>query len=277
MTWASRWATRWERVHARLFPFLVVTAALLAWALRPSPGVQAAMLGVGVALFGLPHGAYDAAALRGRPRLGLGYVALALLTVGLFLLAPGLALAGFLILSAWHFGGEDAPGEPWPAVLAVGALPIAAPCAFRASEVAPLFGTVTASAPPPAALVRGIAVAVLILGAPFLLRRETPWTLLAALALPPLLAFLVTFLALHSWRHTVGLAAELDPASPVGGFAALGRVVLGPTVATVLLALPAWWLLGRTGLGAGEASVRTVFVGLAALTVPHVWLESKKM
>ena len=70
---------------------------------------------IGVSLFGLPHGALDPLIAQ-RAELWTGplgfiafnaaYIAIAALTVAIWLLVPAIALAGFLLISAWHFAGD---------------------------------------------------------------------------------------------------------------------------------------------------------------------------
>jgi Brp/Blh family beta-carotene 15,15'-monooxygenase len=123
---------------------------------RAPVGVQVAALATAVALFGVPHGALDP--LVGRtllaPRLGRrwwpifhgGYLAVAGIVLAGWAAAPVGTLAGFLALSAVHFGlgdvtrGRQSPGRYAAEVLARGALPIVGPATAFPDQVATLFG-----------------------------------------------------------------------------------------------------------------------------------------
>ena len=92
--------------------------------------------------------------------------------------------------------------------------------------------------------------------------------LLSFAALPVLLAFGLYFCLDHSVRHAIRVAERFDPTSPRAGFARFAARALPATLATVLFAGVAWlqWSPGRSE----AASIQILFVGLAALTLPHV-------
>lgn len=80
--------------------------------------VDGALLAVGFAIFGLPHGAVDhrvierLLARRTAHRVGMaqiiaGYVALSLAFLAVWWLFPALAIATFLLMTVWHFGEGD--------------------------------------------------------------------------------------------------------------------------------------------------------------------------
>lgn len=244
------------------------------------------------------------------PAFHAGYLALAGVVLLAWRLAPVATLAAFLALSAVHFGlGDVAPagagrgarvlraGE----VLARGALPIAVPVAAHRVDVARLFGWLVppGAAPAAAALAWDVAAATPVLLAPALgavvlghalaawradddapARRAHLGVVaeVAALALvgvvaPPLVAFLVYFCGWHALRHTLHLAAWLEPTRPAR---ALGRFVrLGAwATALTLAAGAAAWLAWRPAAGDAPAAVRALFVGLSALTLPHMALTA---
>ncbi|MCA1481005.1 beta-carotene 15,15'-dioxygenase, Brp/Blh family, partial [Bradyrhizobium sp. NBAIM08] len=136
-----------------------------------------------IILLGVPHGALDGEVARPllRPRWGrwwfgvfaVPYLLLAAAVLLAWRLAPEATLAGFLTLSAWHFGSEEAPGRPWEAFVR-GGLPIAAPTLLQPHATAEVLGVV-AGLPldgPPAWLLTaswvwaGAALAWLALGRP---------------------------------------------------------------------------------------------------------------
>ncbi len=105
---------RWPSGALLLAPCALVCALLPV----PTMGVQLALCVPAIAIFGLPHGATDwkLAGLLWRPRFGCLwpvvfaalYLALMLLVAAAAALAPRIALLGFLVVSVWHFGAEDA-------------------------------------------------------------------------------------------------------------------------------------------------------------------------
>lgn len=98
-----------------------------------------------------------------------------------------------------------------------------------------------------------------------------------AVVLPPFVSFVVYFCALHSARHTLTLAAALDPTDTGRAWTAFARAALPATAVTLLAATVAWLVLMRVSLTSAPAVpvvVRVVFAGLAALTAPHMLLTA---
>ena len=90
-----------------------------------------------------------------------------------------------------------------------------------------------------------------------------------ALLLPPLVYFVVYFCALHSLRHLRIAVGEADASSrgPIAGVALLY------TVLTLVLAALVWPWLAAAGTLVHTADaelLKLVFIGLAALTLPHM-------
>lgn len=245
-----------------------------------------------VTLVGLPHGAMDAAVAlalgygRNPGRLagfiGL-YLLLAALVIGFWMLAPILALGLFLLISLVHFGLGDTDREDrWPRYIQMachgGIVTIAIPLAHR-GEVTTLFEMISG----PHALLwpvletgavlclgAGLAYAVLAFRDRSLRKGFAEWLGLAVLVtlLPPLVGFAFYFTLVHTPRHILRITTALrasQPHLPVWGMTA------GFTLATWAMAGAAFLMLkGQIGMDA--ASLRIVFIGLAALTVPHMIL-----
>ena len=90
-----------------------------------------------------------------------------------------------------------------------------------------------------------------------------------ALLLPPLVFFLVYFCALHSPRHLRNATQSADP----GDRRRMIGVAAAYTVLTLVAAALVWpWLAGNLASAATLEThlVRIVFIGLAALTWPHM-------
>lgn len=263
--------------------------ACLATAALPAGPRWEAVLAL-IILFGVPHGALDGEVARPwlRPRLGrwwlpvfaAPYLLLAALVLVLWRVSPLSTLAGFLALSAWHFGSEDAgAGRPVEA-LARGGLPIAVPALAHPAEVADVLASasgVPLDAPP--VWLAAACWAWLPLAATWAVRAamERRWPALAEaggllaafLLLPPLTAFGLYFVCVHAPRHMAALAADPARAPRVQGWPAAILRSLPLSLLTYGLGIMLWPLYaGPTP----ERLAALTLQGLAALTLPHVIL-----
>lgn len=300
----------WWSVHARLAVAATALALAAAVIFSPSALVQLPLLAAGVAVFGIPHGALDH--LLGRrlllPRFGrwwipvflAAYLGLCLAVILAWSWRPAAALAGFLLLSAVHFGLGDVRRELsgralyFLEVLTRGALPLTLPLLAHSKEVAVLFGWLVgpAVAPTPATVFGLAQGAALVLAPAFLWtlghhlrglaseRRALHRGVLVELAAigavgvlaPPLISFLVYFCVWHSLRHTLETASELHPAGFRRALPLFAMLAAPLTAVTLVLAVAAWAILRTSGMAADPATVQVLFIGLAALTVPHMAL-----
>lgn len=266
---------------------------ILAIALRlPTPpvGVQVAVLGILVAVLGIPHGALDPliarraglwSSARGFVLFNVGYIAIVGVVVAVWLVAPTASLVVFLVVSGIHFGADwnTRRSIPLRAVTGLGLLTL--PALAHHDDVSAIYGTLAGSGGMSVAAAQTwlgpFAVAAMLIGALVALRRRPAdaleITLAAALALiaPPLVFFAVYFCALHSARHLrTGFAAE----RAAGRLAVVITVVytVVPVVASVILFV----LFSNAPAGSvavpSDVILRLVFIGLAALTVPHMVL-----
>ncbi len=90
--------------------------------------------------------------------------------------------------------------------------------------------------------------------------------------LSPLLAFTVYFCFLHSIRHSISLAVELDPNSVINGFKLFAKKALPLTFLTSILCFIALYLISNS-YNLDSAILKIIFIGLASLTFPHILLE----
>jgi Brp/Blh family beta-carotene 15,15'-monooxygenase len=273
-----------------LFLALGSLALLLAQldALSVSSQALVVVLAIAVALTGLPHGALDpwVAWRAGLWRTPFGfaafhvaYVALAAGVLALWQLAPGASLALFLAISAWHFGGDwQKELNVWARAVSGLAL-LALPAWAAPEEVSGIFALLSGEQGRVLAGWLGLAAPWLALAAAASALLALPRSPAAAielgavgalaLLLPPLVFFLVYFCALHSPRHLRIAAQSADPGQRrrmMGIAAAYTALTLG---AAALL----WpWLAGGAASTATLEShlIRIVFIGLAALTWPHM-------
>ncbi len=278
-------AVPWPRAA---FPLAALATSAITVAATPSLATQLALLVPLVAVLGVPHGALDirmASRLwplertRARLAFGLGYLAVAAAVLGLWLLVPGVALVAFLLYSAAHFAGDWRGELPLVARLAAGAAVVALPAWRFEGEVAGLFAGLgpAAVAEAAAALLHVTAPwAAAVAGAGAIAQRRggagLELTALVALAIaaPPLIYFVVYFCGLHSPRHFVDTLAQLGLGRRHGVAAALPL-----TAATLAGAGIAAALLLQRGVSAEAVALETVFIGLAALAVPHMLLVER--
>jgi len=90
--------------------------------------------------------------------------------------------------------------------------------------------------------------------------------------LSPLIAFTVYFCFLHSIRHSISLAIDLDQNSIVNGFKLFVKKALPLTILTAMFSFIALYLLNNS-YNLDSAILKTIFIGLASLTFPHILLE----
>ncbi len=267
-----------------LFPI----GLLIALGLSALPGLWPlyTVLGVSTAVLGLPHGSLDT--LVGRRYLALdtrlrqagffaGYILISALVIGFWWQWPNTALGVFLAYSALHFGDDVAVRIGQWGGLGYGLWVLSLPVAFQPEAVIPLFAALGSDQ---AATIAAAAPFSLVMGAGLLgialiqhpQRALSDWRdplllALGAWALHPLAYFIAYWCFLHSPRHLLIAAHDLG----LHDWRAQLRAVLPTTLAAyalVLVALPLVWQQS-----ADTALLRIIFIGLAALTVPHMLLE----
>ena len=241
-----------------------------------------------ILLAGIPHGALDIeifARHLGRSdalskiKLTAAYAACALMMTLIWIYAPPLALAAFLLLSILHFGLDWRDNaEPFLG-MTVGWAIVALPALSHPTAVTAIFETlagegngavmsaVLACSSVPAALVtiafcrdafvRGNQKAAI----------HVATCLFAALFLPPLASFAMFFCGLHSPRHFADALAESGPMAPLKKGAIIVAVV------SLSLGIGVWVFTQEQSLAVGDGAVRATFILLSILTLPHFILE----
>lgn len=268
----------------------LITLAMLGLGVPlPSPTVQVILLGVLVATLGLPHGALDPLIARrtGLWRTGWGfagfnaaYIAVVVGVVLLWLVLPVASLIIFLLVSALHFGSDwNARRGLWLRFLTGFGL-LSVPALSHPAEVREAYVVLAGDG---GALVAAaqqwlgpLALAGLLLAAVIAARHrahESVEIVLAtalALAAGPLVFFLLYFCALHSFRHLkAGFRAERG-----GGRLTTFIVVIYTVVPLIAVGVLLLWLGPEANLS--ENILQIVFIGLAALTVPHMMVVAQE-
>ena len=99
---------------------------------------------------------------------------------------------------------------------------------------------------------------------------EIIFILLSFIYLPLILAFSMYFCFLHSSKHIVGLARELDSQNIRNG---LKLFIVKAVPLTLLTAFFAFLSLYFLDQNINENIIKIIFIGLASLTLPHILLE----
>lgn len=270
----------------------VTVLAVLVLSLAPNVlplNAQLVLLAVLVVVFGLPHGALDpwlaerAGLARTKGQMVMfnaAYLAVAALVVLIWMWLPVVSLAVFLAISAWHFSGDWASDFGVLPRLGAGLLLLLLPIGLHTENVAMLFAHLSGAGGAQLAnalvlpawfLTAGIGILVALA---LRLRRslaalEFASLLVLAYVAEPLVYFALYFCALHSLRHLAGLFRE----APTPVHPRLWRMTVVYTVATVALAGVLWWLW--SDLPSDTVVLKLVFIGLAAVTVPHMMLIAR--
>ncbi|MFC0267599.1 Brp/Blh family beta-carotene 15,15'-dioxygenase [Kushneria aurantia] len=263
---------------------------------HPAGALSVAILVAGVALLGLPHGAFDHLTgirlirhwLPGRAVgiwLGLFLLVYVLLSAALlwgWRQSPAAALTLFLLLSAAHFGTDWRGRQPLWLRLCWGALVIAAPFAWRPGEVGQVVRALAVA--DPAAFTRAGMFIFTLVGLVVLCRLRWLWrhargTLMAmamlvigAIVLNPLIYFACYFCCFHSPLHLSAIRREFGLTSRARAVGMAAPIVI---VTWVGASIGYAWMSQQA---IASPLLKTTFIGLACLTVPHMiveWLGSR--
>jgi beta-carotene 15,15'-dioxygenase len=279
------------RIQGKLFSAVAVLISALSLLqlrmdLRLDQQIELIILAVLIIALGVPHGAldtifakqlYGVKTTKGWLSFIAVYVVLATLVVGLWFIAPFLFLAGFLAISILHFSGDLADGTSLALRFLYGGAIIVLPTLLHPEEVTQIFAFLVNrnSADVMVGLLHLLSwpwIAALILFGIDQIHKNALVTLevacvaLLAVTAPPLIAFTVYFCSMHSARHIMRTFYYTEKSSLHIMIAA----AIGPMAAVLLLSLGASVLLSDTPLDA--RLIQIVFIGLAALTVPHMAL-----
>jgi len=218
---------------------------------------------------------------------------------------PTVTVLLFFLVSAWHFGREEQLASGLDAAssrvgrlfqhaiaTAVGGLVIWVPAVARPDEMRSLLGLIipdnqAETAFRIVAITQAIAILLLpaalmsvvvrLVQSPLDFDRWVPLaTTIVAVMMPILLSFSIYFCAWHSWQGLHRL--RRDESLAVGEFV---RRIAPLSVTAILGAVAVgWWMQGGTAgswfNGQIDSSLRTVFIGLSAIAVPHLVLHECK-
>ena len=269
---------------------LAIAASLLValLSLGINPHLNPTMLLVALSLvviLGVPHGSLDVLFARQTYQLEhikkwikflSLYMASCLLIIALWILMPGLFFVAFLILSAIHFSDDiNLPGHQL-LKLSYGFAIISLPALMNGNELTNLYGMIVDAEFALQIVLISMYVSLFLLPALLILfyrnkvnfRSQLEITSISILFLlaTPILAFTIYFCLMHSARHLVRSRFFLD------GFQRQQFIyaLILPTIAVIMMAFGIWHF--KLTPSFERDLIQIIFVGLAALTVPHAWL-----
>jgi len=278
---------RFQGLAFSALAWLVLVASL--WLPPLDTQVQLAVLAPLILLLGVPHGALDTVFVRQLTSLqsaaGWGLFATAYLlaaasVVLLWWFAPGSFLAMFLLVSAIHFSGDPAGKTPALFRILYGGAVIFCPLTRHAAEVSQIFALLAGEAPAQAIVaglqwaavpwVVAIAVAAVAGARRDMVRSIELVSITALLSVaPPLIGFTVFFCCMHSARHVL----RTRDYSSAGTLVHLLRIAAWPMLITLAGVAILWW--SSHGKSLDMRLAQLLFVGLAALTVPHMMVVER--
>ena len=281
---------RLVRTQGLAFCALATVIAATSIFLPPVPEPVELVLISGLILgLGVPHGALDT--IFARQVYGLRspqawlvavgvYLVLAASVIALWRLSPAVFLTGFLLISIAHFAGDLQRGVTTFTRIVYAGSVIVLPSLRFEHDVARQFGFL-AGPTSGAALAAALAALawpwlVCLIGAAALESRrnamagaEIVAVSLLALFAPPLVGFTTYFCGMHSARHVIRTYHYADRTS----LRLMISAAAAPMLVVVVAVSAGWMLLDRAAPSRGVAQF--LFVGLAALTVPHMLLVER--
>ena len=247
-----------------------------------------------IVMIGLPHGAFDGAvalalgygkSLKSMLGFILGYIAISASVVAFWMVFPDVALILFLTISILHFGIGDAQSGDWltrtTQILAHGGLVVVGISILHRAEVEPMFVHLIGSKT--VLLWQFLDIAsfclLVVLIAYFIQAfmqsevrirfAELAGLGLAYYLLPPLVGFALYFCGVHSFRHLRYTWVKLRKQKY--GVRTLVLLALCFTLVSWILGALVFWQMPSSEPLDG-AILQIIFIGLAALTVPHMLL-----
>ena len=248
---------------------------------------------LGIFLIGMPHGSFDGAiamhlGIANKPSklvtFLVSYVLLSAVVVATWILLPALTLILFLLISAFHFGSRDSiieeKGIKLIESITLGGIVIVAISQFHRAEVDAIYSYLINGNTAVVWAIIDVLTLGVILGFIECLTINSGgerWRnkaievgiLLAIFAVvPPLVGFSIYFCLVHSSRHFKEIYSTLSESV---GKKNIQLQALGLTALTWIFGLVAFYFLADVA-DPGPAILRVTFIGLAALTVPHMIL-----
>jgi Brp/Blh family beta-carotene 15,15'-monooxygenase len=260
-----------------------------------------------ILIIGVSHGSLDH--IKGKKLLELfniksnyifyiTYILISAAVIASWILLPSMTLTLFLIIASYHFGKEDTQflindGSYLTQMLYFfkGFLIILAPLYFHFQETIEIFklllidnemfylslNFIETNKVIQIGIICSTLSSIFLFSNNFEIKKFIIFLdyfsiLILNYYLSPLLAFTIYFCFLHSIRHSISLAIELDPNSVINGFKLFVIKSLPLTILTSVFSFFALYLLNNL-YNLDSAILKIIFIGLASLTFPHILLE----
>ena len=260
-----------------------------------------------ILIIGVSHGAYDH--IKGRSLLKiyninnififyLSYILVGLIVIFTWFVTPSIALLIFLIFASFHFGKEDSQfllnkRSITYSIFFVfkGLLVVTAPLYFNFVETINIFKLLLIENENFYRYLDWIEsknILITIISLSFLVNilltinnfKISNLTLLLDFVsililnyfLSPLVAFTIYFCFLHSIRHIIAIANEVNNRNFYDGLKEFIKKASALAIVTVILFILAL-IITYNYFEINDAILKIIFIGLASLTFPHILLE----
>ena len=260
-----------------------------------------------ILIIGVSHGSLDY--IKGKKLLELfnlkstyifyiTYILISVAVIATWMLLPSITLILFLIIASYHFGKEDTQflinGRSYFTQILYffkGFLIILAPLYFHFQETIAIFklllidnemfylslNFIETNKVIQIGIICSTLSSIFLFLKNFEIKKFVIFLdyfsiLILNYYLSPLLAFTIYFCFLHSIRHSISLAIDLDPNSVANGFRLFIKKALPLTILTGVFSFIALYLLNNS-YNLDSAILKVIFIGLASLTFPHILLE----
>ena len=280
----------------KIFAGFCLVSAIFLLAYDASLAYKIPLLVMFIALVGMPHGALDVMMISRLTQQSesnsasvvgvnysywlrlcgyyLLYAGVAGLAFGFWLLLPSMALILFLVMAVSHFSHDWQGFGGRLMQICLASLVVTAPACFHADAIAEYFQALFLSDQAISIIVismQSIALSAILLA--LYASKKLSFSRILVLAvvgtsafyLDPLLFFIAYFCSLHSLLHTLLIKDEFDLSWPQ-----LMYRVLPPMLITLLLMGIVFVLVPFQTVDVQW--LRVIFIGLFALTVPHLLL-----
>ena len=228
----------------------------------------------------------------------VSYILLAIFIIIVWVLLPAISLLLFLIVASYHFGKEDTQflttntNSINPLLyFSKGSLIILAPMFFHFDETVAIykfllvqdetFYTILDYIETNKIFLIGIVLStlssVLLFIKEFEIKKFVIFLdyfsiIILNYYLSPLVAFTLYFCFLHSLRHSISLVFEIDNFDFNNGLIKFLKKALPLTILTAILCVISLFFLNNI-YDLNSSILKVIFIGLAALTFPHILLE----
>ena len=260
-----------------------------------------------ILIIGVSHGAYDN--IKGRSLIKiyninnififyLSYILVGLIIIFTWLMIPSISLLIFLIVSSFHFGKEDSQfllkkRSITYSIFFVfkGLLVVTAPLYFNFVETINIFKlllienenfyryldwieskNILITLISLSFLVNILLIIVNFKISNLTLLLDFVSILILNYFLSPLVAFTIYFCFLHSIRHIIAIANEVNNRNFYDGLKEFIKKASALAIVTVILFILAL-IITYNYFEINDAILKIIFIGLASLTFPHILLE----